>query len=234
MKSGRLHSFSWTELRRLALEISYESEALKQPKCSRCVKTPVSSTDLYRCMDCLTPQVLCEACLVDSHKNLVTHRVESWVGATWRPASLKDLGVTLNFGHGAQRCPCSELDNKSFTIVDLNGVHEVAVHWGACGASLEYRSRVQQLLRHNFFPSSPDSPRIAFTFRAMRHFHLSNLQGRVSAWDWCKTLTRYTDNVLLSGVKVSNLPCKYQKIILTHSVRTFIRHFFALQGNGGF
>lgn len=143
--------------------------------------------------------------MAQTHSHLATHRIRKWCGAMWKPASLKELGVKLNLGHGGNPC-LADLEGKNatdITVVDLNGVHEVSVRWCSCTLNPTYNGRMQQLLRQGFFPSSPDIPRTVFTFRAMRHFHLSQLQGRMSVWDWCNTIHRYSENVVKISVKAS-------------------------------
>lgn len=51
-----------------------------------------------------------------------------------------------------------------------------------------------QLLRWQFFPSTPHQPRTCATFSLLKSFHLLNLTSKVSAYDYYRALERLTDN----------------------------------------
>ncbi|KAF7324472.1 CxC2 domain-containing protein [Mycena kentingensis (nom. inval.)] len=157
-----------------------------------------------RCRDCLSDTLLCAACTVEYHAELPFHRTERWNGTFFEIMSLKQLGLRIQLGHpSGEACPGTlardamrdpaadtrEVDD--FCVVDVNGVHEVAIDFCTCSREQE---RAIQLVRARLYPATSTRPRSAATFRVMRLFHLVSLEAKSSAYEFYNALARLTNN----------------------------------------
>jgi hypothetical protein len=52
----------------------------------------------------------------------------------------------------------------------------------------------KQLLHIGWWPATPLDPNSAATFEDLRHFHLLNLQGKVTGFSFYQALEYHTDN----------------------------------------
>ncbi|KAK7039759.1 CxC2 domain-containing protein [Favolaschia claudopus] len=145
----------------------------------------------FRCKDCFGELLYCRACCVDMHKRNPLHRIERWDGRYFSPTSLKSLGLCIQFGH--EDCSRSRSAHESFTVLDLNGLHEVAVRFCACERELEMGLARVQLIRRRWFPATSENPRTAFTFRLLDFFHTQTLQGKTTMYDFYTSLEKLTD-----------------------------------------
>ncbi|KAF8138624.1 hypothetical protein EV363DRAFT_1394065 [Boletus edulis] len=158
------------------------------------------SPALFRCSDCFDTDMLCSACLLESHQRTPLHHVKQWNGRYFEKPSLKDLGLRIQLGHPhGDKCyrPIAAVKDD-FVVVHINGVHSVGLDF--CGCELaEQPSR--QLLRVRWFPASSDKPRTAVTFAVLEQFHLLSFESKVSAYEFYCTLMRLSDNVGLGDTK---------------------------------
>ncbi|KAF8508439.1 hypothetical protein BU17DRAFT_56749, partial [Hysterangium stoloniferum] len=60
------------------------------------------------------------------------------------------------------------------------------------------------LLNVALIPATTLYPVPAFTFRVMKLFHILNLVGRLTPWDFCGTMEWLTDNADSRNVQVSS------------------------------
>lgn len=101
------------------------------------------------------------------------------------------MGLTVHLGHRGHSCPTPAAIVDNFTVVDTLGVHHVKlVYCGCVGAPI----RRLQLLRLSWFPGSLDRPKTAFTFDVLNTFHLLNLQGKISLYDFYYAMEHKNDN----------------------------------------
>ncbi|KIJ48953.1 hypothetical protein M422DRAFT_247327 [Sphaerobolus stellatus SS14] len=184
-------------LRQIALAAMYKHEA-PPPDGTYCGTSGCHKLGLYQCEDCDLPCWLCKLCVVSSHVSLPLHRTVEWQNTHYVRRPLADLGLTLNMGHGLQKCQHTHDGTgvQKIIIVDLNGVHEIMVAWCRCAHA---PSLAEQLFGHKLFPASLSKPRTAFTFRLFKFFQLLNHVARTSPWDFAGTLHRLTDNVNPQG-----------------------------------
>jgi hypothetical protein len=121
---------------------------------------------------------------------------QKWTNSGFEKISLQELGVRIQFGH-PDGTPCSvrNASNNAFTVVDVTGVHRVAVDFCLCENSSATGDYAQQILKQEWFPATHLYPRTAFTFRLMELFHLLSLQGKMSMYDFYLSIKRVTDNV---------------------------------------
>lgn len=75
-------------------------------------------------------------------------------------------------------------------VFHTNGIHFISVDY--CGCSNAGPER-QQLMEVGWMPATPLEPQTCATISCMRQFHTINLQGRVSPYDFYKTLELMTD-----------------------------------------
>ncbi|KAF8153587.1 hypothetical protein K438DRAFT_1622801, partial [Mycena galopus ATCC 62051] len=171
-----------------------------QSKCANC--DVAAAAAVWRCKDCFTDALFCQACLVRLHRDNPLHRVEVSVppyspqhATLFERVTLKSLGLRIQLGHGRNGiCPGTKCSREDFCIVDSNGIHEVALDFCSCGRAEDHDV---QLLRNRLYPATTTSPATAATFGVLREFHLLSLEAKSSAYHFYNKLARQTDN---SGV----------------------------------
>lgn len=157
------------------------------------------------CFDCIQYELSCTDCFVAAHRNHPLHWAEVWSPDAGCFVKCDLSGISLDFsipfGHGGNCCPSLLSDDvpKEMTLVDVNGIHRTRVRFCACAG---LPNRAEQLMTSGFFPSSLKRPRMAFSFAILHHFHLLQLESKTSAYDFCGTLRRLTDNVFTHRVPV--------------------------------
>jgi CxC2 like cysteine cluster associated with KDZ transposases len=122
----------------------------------------------------------------------------------------------------------------------MSGIHLVNIQFCQChqivGGSLP---RIQ-LLRFKWFPTSLTRPCTAFTFDVLDTFHLLTLQGKLSAYDFYRSLLYKTDGTGICMLKVSiaiyfflclsdNIQDRYKSLLF---VSRIYRHLKLLQRTG--
>ncbi|TFK46468.1 hypothetical protein OE88DRAFT_1714953 [Heliocybe sulcata] len=152
---------------------------------------------LYRCLDCFTRSLICQACVLTDHSLQPLHRIELWNGQHFEKHSLRSLGLTLQLGHDGAVCPYPADGVDDFLLIDVTGIHRVSVEY--CGCQRTSLPKYAQLLRSSWFPASFKRPGTAFTFRLLNLFHQLTLQGKTNLYDFWLTLLRVTDNSSLAS-----------------------------------
>ncbi|KAJ7019382.1 hypothetical protein C8F04DRAFT_1197732, partial [Mycena alexandri] len=83
----------------------------------------------FRCkhQSCYGPGMFCQLCIVARHQVLPTHWIQEWTGDFFKRVSLSTLGLVVQLGHtpGAA-CPTMRRGRYKFTLIDVNGLHNVA------------------------------------------------------------------------------------------------------------
>ncbi|KAJ7145473.1 hypothetical protein C8R46DRAFT_966281 [Mycena filopes] len=169
--------------------------------CPGCSERPAD----HRCRHCLSGgQLLCSECVVQTHQYLPFHGIEQWTGTMFLRRTLKDMGLRIQLGHwhGAdRRCPLPKpAKGKDFVIVDIHGVHQVALDYCDCGFG---GHPTVQLLRAQLWPATTTNPQTAATFAVLRHYHLMSFESKCSALEFYQSLARQTDNVQYKPAKKS-------------------------------
>lgn len=116
---------------------------------------------------------------------------------------MRDLGMRIQLNHpNGESCynPVKSY-NDDFTVIDLNGVHSVAVNYCNCHLA---QPRMIQLLLSRLYPATVIDPKTAATFQVLEHFHLCTLVSKISAFDFYTTLSHRTDNTGTKEVPVSS------------------------------
>ncbi|KDQ05827.1 hypothetical protein BOTBODRAFT_95750, partial [Botryobasidium botryosum FD-172 SS1] len=177
--------------------ISMESNPRTQRPCVCNRDTPA----VYRCMDCDHSNVRCQACILDSHRQLSLHRIEEWKEGHFARKTLFDLGHVLYLGHDG--VPCPELTQtaprtaEEISIAHVHGIHPVRLRYCVCVGG---PSHVCQLLRAGFVPGTPNRPETAYSIDVLALFHTLNMESGINMYDFHKSLVRRTDNVFRQDV----------------------------------
>ena len=175
-------------------------------------------------MDCADGGLLrCQTCIVDLHACHPLHRLEvlylscnnfgkkrlifsqRWNGHFFEKSSLYQAGLHIPLGHGGVKCPCASSEFSLFSIIDLSGIHQVAINFCDCCENGIIPRHVQ-LLRAGWFPATFNCPKTAFTFHCLDFYHELTLQGKVNAYDFCRTLLHITDNLDFKSTSVCIFP----------------------------
>ncbi|KAJ7686283.1 hypothetical protein B0H17DRAFT_940549 [Mycena rosella] len=145
------------------------------------------------CRDCTQYRGACRACFVKDHKYNYFHWAEVWDAELgfYRRHDMSLIAPPLAVGHGSERCDQVPEDTPGlpFTITHTNGVHRTLIH--RCGHKTD---PVEPLMKSQLFPATFDKPATAYTFQVMQNFHIHNLESKQSAYDYCGSLMRLTDN----------------------------------------
>ncbi|KAG6805471.1 hypothetical protein H0H92_015245, partial [Tricholoma furcatifolium] len=129
-----------------------------------------------------------------------------WDDTKFKKVSLASLGFRVQLGHGGQPCVFSRPAHKDLLIFHTNGIHSILVDY--CGCNADY-SLQKQMMDVAWFPATPLEPQTCATFSLLHEFHALNLQGKVSGYDFYKTLVHLTDG---SGLR--KLPDRLQQFML--------------------
>ncbi|TFK79910.1 hypothetical protein K466DRAFT_605772 [Polyporus arcularius HHB13444] len=187
----------WLPMRQQTLD-----ELLRYEGCDEDVHSPLLCSGcglkdaVVRCMECEGRELRCGECAVDDHSRLPLHRLQEWDGKTFKRTSLRTHGLVVQLGHNGQPCANPSSKTRRIVVVDITGVHEVEVSFCECisAGSRTLVSEWVQLMRRGWFPATNNRPATAFTFRTLDTFQETNFQGKLSLYDYWRSLERLTDN----------------------------------------
>ncbi|KAJ7839042.1 hypothetical protein B0H14DRAFT_3458992 [Mycena olivaceomarginata] len=193
-----------------------------QTKCANCPRT-YGHDLIYRCKDCFSDALFCQACLVSLHRDNPLHRVEAWTeSGFFQVVTLKSLGLRIQLGHGrngtcmgtvarlareasaAQAAgpsspPASPSESAGPAPLTREGFCIVDVNGvhevtvDFCSCSLAEAHDIQ-LLRARLYPATITNPATAATFRVLRDYHLLCFEAKASAYHYYNKLARQTNN----------------------------------------
>ncbi|KAK0500749.1 hypothetical protein EDD18DRAFT_1279950 [Armillaria luteobubalina] len=151
----------------------------------------------FRCVTCQDGRLFCRTCIVSLHEACPTHVIQSWNGNYFDKVPLRQLGMRYQVGHLAgEACPHPRLAfGNHFTIIDTNGIHDVALDFCSC---MRKRPFAMQLQGSWLFPATDIEPRTAVTTVALEQFQMLTFMGKISAYEYYHSLVRLTDN---TGIK---------------------------------
>jgi len=126
------------------------------------------------------------------------------MGLFYEKTSLQGLGLVIQLGHCglSELCPCPGPIQKDFVVVNLSGIHIIAIQFCACHHTSGGSASHVQLLRFCCFPSTIIRPQSTFTFDILNTFHLLTLQGKVSAYKFYCALQHKTNNTGILDAKM--------------------------------
>jgi CxC2 like cysteine cluster associated with KDZ transposases len=127
--------------------------------------------------------------------------LKHWNGKFFEHSNLKKLGGRIQLGHAiGESCLLpTPAFGDSFTVIDINGIHDVGLDFCGCG---RHGSMAQQLLRFRLYPATAQNPNTAATFRTLHHFQLLSFESKCSIYEFHQTLVRESDNTSCQKVKV--------------------------------
>ncbi|KAJ3833604.1 hypothetical protein F5878DRAFT_645810 [Lentinula raphanica] len=169
--------------------------------CYLCKQKGKKHVPLFRCMECFSEDLVCEACCKLKHEDRPLDVVEKWNGKFFEKVALRDIGVTVQLGHRAGETCFNLKIVHDFTVIHTNGVHTVDLSYCNCPNRTVAGEWNQQLLRRRWFPATHLEPRTAATYRVLEMFHVLTLQGKVTTYDFYAGLEKLTDNTGVRNIK---------------------------------
>ncbi|KAI9060950.1 hypothetical protein FKP32DRAFT_1576966 [Trametes sanguinea] len=168
----------------------------KHQRCSKCGDPSQANEATIRCSTCSPGPLHCPACVVQAHADTPYHRVQRWNGLMFEHTTLTALGQVVQLGHRHEGRSCANPipARKDFSVIDLNGRHNISLMFCGCDGAASAGDHVQQLLRFDLYPATDCEPNTAFTFTLLEHYHIQSLQGKISMYDYYTSLERMTDN----------------------------------------
>ncbi|KAL0573338.1 hypothetical protein V5O48_008616 [Marasmius crinis-equi] len=139
----------------------------------------------------------------NDRKKIARHGASSyWNGLYFEPTTLGALGLVIQLGHPvAECCGLPEPFKTGFTVVDVFGIQDVNVNSCLCQQQEVVGNRLQQLLRFKVYPATVQNPQTVFTFRLLNLFHTMTLQGKVTLYDFYRSIEKRTDSTGTIRVK---------------------------------
>lgn len=160
---------------------------------------------LYRCTLC-NHHPLCQTCILNTHRHTPFHRIERWNGMFFESTSLRALGYVFSLGHNSDPCPSSS-SHRRITVVDTNGYHDIEVQLCQCRHRLALKLNhedANQFLLARLWPMSVENPQTVITFGCVEEFIMHSNTSKLTAYDYCWSLRRFTDAVEPLQVSVSS------------------------------
>ncbi|KAJ7019395.1 hypothetical protein C8F04DRAFT_1214342 [Mycena alexandri] len=152
----------------------------------------------FRCenQSCYGSGMFCQRCIVARHQVLPSHWIREWNGDFFKRVGLSTLGLVVQLGHtpGAA-CPTMRRGRYKFTLIDVNGLHNVAVQFCECDSRITHR---QQLMRVCWWPATARDPSTCATFNVIRLFQNMNCLGKISSYHFLRSLELLTNADRLS------------------------------------
>ncbi|KAI0038301.1 hypothetical protein FA95DRAFT_1505875 [Auriscalpium vulgare] len=162
--------------------------------CRSCRERPAT----IRCRDCAGFELFCAECTVAFHVRCPFHWTERWNGTFFERSPLSSLGLRLQLCHTpGMKCGSLSPARDDFVVLHTNGVHKVKVDYCGCGLSTGLERR-QQFMRSGLWPATVVDPQTAATFACLDTFQQLSLQGKLSGYDFYKSLEILTDGSGLS------------------------------------
>jgi hypothetical protein len=124
--------------------------------------------------------------------------LKKWNGLFFEKSNLQDSGLRIQLGHGGAKCIAPTPGPSKFIVVDVTGIHKVAIDYCDCRTNGIIPHHIQ-LLRAGWFPATFICPQTAFTFHCLDFYHELTLQSKVNAYDFCRSLLRLTVKTRTDG-----------------------------------
>ncbi|KAK0477824.1 hypothetical protein IW261DRAFT_1594300, partial [Armillaria novae-zelandiae] len=166
-------------------------DAISQKCCSACEDTEFR----FCCITCRDARLFCRICIISLHTACPTHIIQSWNGNYFDKVPLHKLGMRYQVGHlTGEACPHPQpAFGNHFTVIDTNGIHDVALNFCNC---MRKRPFAMQLQGSWLFPATDTQPRTAVTTAALEQFQMLTFMGKISAYEYYHSLVRLTDNTV--------------------------------------
>ncbi|KAJ7027466.1 hypothetical protein C8F04DRAFT_965213 [Mycena alexandri] len=148
----------------------------------------------FRCsrQTCFGPAMYCDVCIVKVHQQSPMHMIEKWSEGFFKTMTLDELGLRIQLGHvPGSYCPKATSAHKDFVIMDTLGIRTVKLNFCGCDSTVTHR---QQLMRACLWPATSLDPQTCATFNAIRLFEVQNCLGKISAYDFVRSLELLSNN----------------------------------------
>lgn len=114
--------------------------------------------------------------------------------------TLADIGLRIQLGHRpGDPCPKATHYNN-FTVIDINGIHEVNINF--CNCLEGSRDHGIQIRRFGWYPATVRAPKSAATIRVLKLFQLLAFESKMSTQEFYKAIERCTHNIGVVEIKV--------------------------------
>ncbi|THU93004.1 hypothetical protein K435DRAFT_671013, partial [Dendrothele bispora CBS 962.96] len=166
------------------------------PTCQFCATSKSQDTKppLYRCRECHGQCLMCEDCIVSQHWANPLHRIEKWNDKFFEPISLDSLGLRMQLGHpDGSVCQRPLPGPQGFVVIHSNGLHQINIDYCGCRQN-GHQEPWEQLLYCELFSATTERPQTCCSFRMLELFHLLNLEGKTTAFNFYDSLEKLTDN----------------------------------------
>lgn len=120
-----------------------------------------------------------------------------WNGRYFTPTSLKQLGLTIQLGHNGAPCPGPMKGPATFTVIHVNGTHDIDVSFCGC-SDLAQIPRWRQLMRIGWYPATTSYPKTCATFEALQQCRLLTIHSKLSTFQFYAAIGCLTDDTGLS------------------------------------
>ncbi|KAE9403289.1 hypothetical protein BT96DRAFT_752598, partial [Gymnopus androsaceus JB14] len=108
-----------------------------------------------RCIDCVSPYLVCASCCTEQHGRDPFHRVEvrfiRWNGDFFTKTSLAKLSLTVQLNHTTTQCSNPLRCHQNFLVMDTTGPHRLSLYF--CGCERAELHDIQ-LLRFRLYPAT--------------------------------------------------------------------------------
>ncbi|KAJ7807758.1 hypothetical protein B0H14DRAFT_3482945 [Mycena olivaceomarginata] len=143
----------------------------------------------FRCarQTCIGAAMYCESCIAELHRQLPTHMLEKWNGEFFVSLTLNEL----------------DIEARDFVIIDTLGVRVVKLSFCGCDSRIAHR---QQLMRACLWPATSIDPQTCTTFNVIRLFEVQNCLGKISAYDFVRSLELLSNGDGLETVDRKGVP----------------------------
>ncbi|CAM4721750.1 unnamed protein product [Leuciscus chuanchicus] len=193
---------AWNTVKEDMLKVSFETSAPITSKCSVCQR----HAD-YRCLECSTTAVLCEACLRRTHHNSL-HVPDKWNNSSYEPSY---QGLFLYLPEGHENHAVYRKDIK--VIVNTGRLCTIPIDMCEC------EPEACTLLRYGLWPATAEKPQTAFSIPLLELFVCLSLECQVSFEGFCNTL-RWRNNLTLTEVNA------LYRALVGESISHFRHHHF--------
>lgn len=139
----------------------------------------------------------CEEALKD--QNADVDDAGSWEDIEDETQSMHSSAMHRLMSSIGQLPPVAERNDAILRVVDISGIHDIAVQYCRCPNAVP---KYIQLLELKLYPSSYNIPRTAFTFNLLDDFQNHNLVCKTSAHNYFTLLRRKTNNVFPAMIAV--------------------------------
>ncbi|KAJ7188428.1 hypothetical protein C8R46DRAFT_1205581 [Mycena filopes] len=178
---------------------------------------PAAATDeelaqavrLFKCSMC-GEFMQCGKCCVHHHQRSPLHTLEEWNGNFWVKATLRELGLVYQLGHGGGVCLGPDPKIRQMVVLSHPYVHTVKFRYCRCRLS-DFADPVQQLLRNRWYPATQTDPSTCATFVTLDIFRLQNVVGNMNVYDFVTSMERQTNAIGSCGVE--RVPSRYKEFM---------------------